>query len=407
VAQKQESAKFYQRAWVRIAIITAGLLVVLASFWVTNQIAEKFKIEERKRVELYADATRIMAMASDEAAEICDFTLHSEIQASNTTIPIILTDEGFRVIDVLNYEGRELKKDKIFFEQQITRLRRDSQFVFVQTPLFKQYVFYENSTLIEALEWFPYIQLALLTVFILFIYLSWAASRQAEQERVWVGMAKETAHQLGTPITSLVGWVENLKAMYENDDYILMVASEINKDIRLLEIVAERFSKMGAVPELKATNIIYNLDRYHQYIRQRASRKIVFDFPSPDNSQPVFANINTLLFDWVIENLLKNALDAMDSQGSISVKAWNEAHWACIEITDTGKGMPRNLFKQVFKPGFSTKKRGWGLGLSLCKRIIETYHKGKIFVHSSVVGEGTTFRILLPAAKLSEITITT
>ena len=405
MAVKQAGIAFYQRVWVRTGIIIGGFIVVLASFWLTNRLADEFRQEERKRVQLYATATQAMAAASDEAAANCDFTLHSQIQADNSTIPIILTDEGFKPVDVINYEGYALKEDAKFFEAKIKELKADSHFVAIKTPLFTQYVFYDKSTLIAALEWFPYVQLALLAVFLGFIYLSWAAARKAEQERVWVGMAKETAHQLGTPITSLVGWVENLRASYEQDEFILMVADEIYKDIELLEIVAERFSKMGAVPELKAANIVENLDRYLQYIRQRASRKIVFDFPNLAETEPVYAYANSLLFNWVIENLLRNALDAMGGEGKITARAWVDSHWVCIEIKDTGKGMPKNLFKKVFQPGFSTKTRGWGLGLSLCKRIIETYHKGKIFVHDSTVGEGTTFRILLPRATPNAINV--
>jgi signal transduction histidine kinase len=190
--------------------------------------------------------------------------------------------------------------------------------------------------------------------------------------------------------------MENIKATYEDDEYLDMVVEEIHKDIRLLGIVAERFSKMGASPELRPTNVLENLHRYHQYIKQRASKKIVFDFPNPETHAPILVNINSLLFDWVIENLLKNALDAMEGTGKISIRIESDEQFAYIDFMDTGKGVPKNLYKKIFQPGFSTKKRGWGLGLSLCKRIIETYHKGKIFVKYAVVGEGTIFRVQLP-----------
>lgn len=394
ISQKQARGRFFQRPAWRWVLVLGSLSVVLASLWLVHRIAERMKEQEEKYVQTWADITRATQTAME--AEEGDFTaildLQIQAQERNTTIPVAFTTADSIVIQAIN--AQELTKKKPLPKDWLEGAKR------IEIELSggkKQYIFYKNSTLLYALEWLPYIQLALLLVFGLLAYFTWAAARVAEQERVWVGMAKETAHQLGTPITSLVGWVENMRAMYETDDYILMVADEINKDIRLLSTVAERFSKMGAAPELARTNVLDNLHHYHEYIRQRASKKIQFHFPDPANDAPVYAQINSLLFDWVIENLLKNALDAMETgTGSITVRAWEEPHWVHIDISDTGKGMPQQNFKKVFLPGFSTKKRGWGLGLSLCKRIIQEYHKGKIFVHASEVGKGTTFRILLP-----------
>ncbi len=395
ISQKQARGRFFQRPLWRWILTIGSLCVVLASLWLVQHIAERMKEQELKYVQTWADILRtVQGIDMDTEADLSAlFELQISVQERNTTIPVALTDADTIVLQTLNADDLPKKK-----RPPADWLQSSKNIEIQLSGGRKNYIFYQNSTLLYALEWLPYIQLLLLLVFGLLAYFTWAAARVAEQERVWVGMAKETAHQLGTPITSLVGWVENLRAMYETDDFILMVADEINKDIRLLSTVAERFSKMGAAPELQRTNLLENLHHYHEYIRQRASKKIRFEFPNPATDAPVYAQINSLLFDWVIENLLKNALDAMETgTGTISVRAWEEPHWLHIDITDTGKGMPQQNFKKVFLPGFSTKKRGWGLGLSLCKRIIQEYHKGKIFVHASEVGKGTTFRILLPA----------
>jgi len=220
--------------------------------------------------------------------------------------------------------------------------------------------------------------------------------RRSQQERIWVGMAKETAHQLGTPLTSLIGWIENIRAMYPDDANLQMMADEMYLDVEMLEIVAGRFSKIGAKPELSPHNIFERLEKHYNYIKQRAPRKVTFDFPNKDAQAPIYVNINPLLFDWVVENLLKNALDAMDGKGNIKVEVAENKKMLFVDVTDTGKGMPKSLFKKVFNPGFSTKKRGWGLGLSLCKRIVSNYHNGKIFVKQSIPNQATTFRIQLP-----------
>ncbi len=393
---KSSAPKLYQRRIWRISLVLGAFLIILFSVYYTTELTNRLKQEEHKHIELWRDAQKSLVDASDAQMELCDYTLHSKIQELNTTIPVILTDSDDNILDALNYKGRDVVEDRDFFAAKLPALREEGNFFLIETPLYKSYIYYENSTLIQALEWFPYVQIVIILVFVGLAYLTWSAARQSEQERVWVGMAKETAHQLGTPITSLIGWVENLRAMYETDDYITMVASEIEKDIHLLEVVAERFSKMGTTPELKPTNIVENLDRYHNYIKQRASRKIKFDFPDAATHAPVYAQVNSLLFDWVIENLLKNALDAMEGEGEITAKVSEDEQYVYVDIHDTGKGMPKNLYKKIFEPGFSTKKRGWGLGLSLCKRIIQIYHRGRIYVRYSAEGVGTIFRIELP-----------
>ncbi len=394
---------YYRREW-RVFLLMLAAAVVAYSIYFTQTISQSLISEEEKMAEIWSQAQKSITTMSEEAAAVCDLSLHSRIQELNTTIPMILVDEEFKIIDALNYKGRDLKKDAVFFAQEVADLRLNQQPIIIETEFYKNYLYFRRSNLINQLVLFPYLQIGLLAAFVLLSFLTWNAAKAAEQERVWVGMSKETAHQLGTPISSLIGWVDNIRATAETTtdedakDMLEMTADEISKDIHLLKVVAERFSKIGAIPELQPVTISDNLQRYHDYIRQRASRKIRFDFPPAADYKEVVVNANSLLIDWVIENLLKNALDAMDSEGEITVRIVPETEWVHIDFADTGKGMDKKLYKKVFEAGFSTKKRGWGLGLSLCRRIIEEYHKGKIFVKYSSVGQGTIFRLSLKRA---------
>ncbi|MCP4437989.1 MAG: HAMP domain-containing histidine kinase [Aureispira sp.] len=387
--------KFYEKTRWRLLLILGGLSVLLASIYYTNAISQKLKISEEKDVELWAEAQKLMISASPDD----DLTLHSLVtDPNNIGLPIIITDAELNIIDAMNYGKKSFMEDPAFFEGELLFLKENSSPIIIENEeiQYKAYIFYRTSPLLVYLEWFPYVQFGILAIFLLLAYLTFSSSRQAEQERVWVGMSKETAHQLGTPLTSLIGWIENMRMMYPDNDEIDMMAVEMTKDIDMLQIVAERFSKIGTVPDLKPINIYDNLDKHLKYIKQRASRKISFDFPYKDEFDPVDVYVNPLLFDWVIENLLKNALDAMGGKGEIAACVSESKDYVNIDIKDTGKGMPKSHFKSVFQPGFSTKERGWGLGLSLCKRIVEKYHNGKIFVKSSTIGQGTTFRIQLP-----------
>jgi signal transduction histidine kinase len=253
----------------------------------------------------------------------------------------------------------------------------------------KQYILYRDSELLIRLRYYPYFQLAVIALFLLVSYLAFSSSRKAEQNQVWVGMAKETAHQLGTPLSSLVAWLEFLRLKGMSSDY----TNEIEKDIHRLQTITERFSKIGSAPSLTKVNVYEVLSHSVAYIRTRSSDKVVFDLVVPPTE--VFAPMNVPLFEWVIENILKNAIDAMSGQGRIDVKITNQHQFVYIDICDTGKGIPKSSYKTIFKPGFTTKSRGWGLGLSLSKRIIEEYHDGQIFVKSSEIYKGTTFRIVL------------
>lgn len=262
----------------------------------------------------------------------------------------------------------------------------------------KLFLYYKNSKLLTLLIYFPYFQIGLIIVFLFIGYLAISAAQRAEQNQVWVGLAKETAHQLGTPITAIVGWIENLKLITE-DEVSLGMLDEFQNDVNRLELIAERFSKIGAVPELTKANVMETLERNMEYMSKRAPRKVNFDYPKAAESEVLLVKINQNLFDWVFENLLRNALDAMEGKGKISVTAFQDDDFVYIDVEDTGKGIPASKFNSVFKPGYSTKKRGWGLGLSLTKRIIKNYHNGKVFVKQSEVGKGTTFRIELPKPK--------
>jgi signal transduction histidine kinase len=383
---------YYRREW-RIFLISLAAIVVIYSIYFTDSISRSLVAEEEKTAAIWSEAQKSLTTLSEEAAGVCDLSLQTHILELNTTIPMILVDEQFKIIDAMNYKGKDIKKDADYFSKEVDYLRTNQQPIIIETEFYKNYLYYRSSNLISQLVLFPYIQLGLLAAFVLLSFLTWNAAKAAEQERVWVGMSKETAHQLGTPISSLIGWVENIRAFYPDDEMLTDIADEINKDIHLLTVVAERFSKIGAIPELKPVYISENLERYYNYIRQRASKKIKFDFPDFLMYKKVSVMANSLLLDWVIENLLKNALDAMGGEGEITVKIVEELTVVHIDFSDTGKGMDKKLYKKIFEAGFSTKKRGWGLGLSLCKRIIEEYHSGKIFVKYSSVGQGTIFRV--------------
>ncbi|MEM6378083.1 MAG: HAMP domain-containing sensor histidine kinase, partial [Bacteroidota bacterium] len=256
-------------------------------------------------------------------------------------------------------------------------------------------IYYKNPLILTQLQYFPIIQLLLIAFFIVFGYMTFSSARRAEQNRVWVGMAKETAHQLGTPISGIVAWIEHLRLLREDDEEVGEILDELGNDVKRLDLIADRFSKIGSEPKLETVNIFDELESSRAYMQRRAPRKVIFNFPDP-HSNPLKVNINSHLFNWVIENLLRNALDAMGPKGSISAEVSEEANFVNIDLSDTGKGIPPSKFKAVFQPGFTTKKRGWGLGLSLAKRIVEEYHSGKIFVKKSEENIGTTFRIKLP-----------
>lgn len=372
-----------------------GAVIVLASMVYTNHLAGKLGDEEQKRAEIWAMTIADFQDFDDEDIGVCDNTLHLQIIKSNTNIPVIIVDDRGDILDAINFGGG-LDTNTVYLKKEITKLKERG---FKPIPIWDgtSQIYYKESKLLSQLRYFPIVQLVLIAAFVLFGYWGFNAARRAEQNRVWVGMAKETAHQLGTPISAIVAWIEHLNMLREEDEEVGEVLGELRNDVNRLELIAERFSKIGSMPKLDKINIYEELDKCKNYMQRRAPKKVKFEFPDPHNNV-LMAGLNPPLFDWVIENLLRNALDAMDSTGQITAKVYSEKGYVCIDISDTGKGIPSSKFKTVFEPGYTTKKRGWGLGLSLAKRIVEQYHSGKIYVSQSAENVGTTFTIKLPAA---------
>jgi len=364
----------------------AGVIIIAISMVYTSYVANKLAKEERKNVENWG-----IALGEINSGEDPEFVLHSKIMEGNTTIPLILVGETGKVEGSKNFSD-EKEEDFEFLEAELARMKAAEVEPIVVGV---QKIYAKPSRLIQLLKYFPIVQIILIAAFIAFGYLGFSAARRGEQNRVWAGMAKETAHQLGTPISAIVGWIEHLKVMNEEDENTQEVLKELSNDVKRLDLIADRFSKIGSEPTLEPVNVYEQLEGCRAYMQRRSPRKIVFDFPGLEHP-PETVHINGHLFDWVIENLLRNALDAMEGTGKIAAKIYTDKDFVNIDISDTGSGIPASKFKTVFQPGYSTKKRGWGLGLSLAKRIIESYHSGRIFVNKSVQNEGTTFTIKLP-----------
>jgi hypothetical protein len=374
---------------------------VALSLAYTRYLGEQLAQREKQQVEQYLEAQRTLAASGNDPYQsyYCDISFPLKVVQSNSTVPILLINErggidgyvnvGEDANDSISTEALQRVYDKLLSENA------DTIHVPVGDDL--QIVMYGKSRLLQLLEWYPFVQLFLIAVFIGFGYAGFSASRRVEQNKVWLGMAKETAHQLGTPITAILGWIETLKLTNEDRPDNLEMLRELSNDVSRLELVADRFSKIGATPELSPVNLYEQLDACRAYMQLRAPRKTVFNFPDPAKHEPLIVFLNPPLFDWVIENLLRNAIDAMErGEGSIVADVYRSGQWACIDVSDTGKGIPASKHKTIFKPGYSTKTRGWGLGLSLARRIIVEYHRGRIFVKRSEPGSGTTFTIKLP-----------
>ena len=378
---------YKKRRWKILLLIGAILIGIVSSIY-TNWLIKQMSAEERKNVELWAEATRKLANMKDN--ECTDLTFLSGILGRNETIPIILTDSIDEIIAINNIKYPK-EKEKKFLKTELEKMKAHHEPIeIVVSEKEKQFLYYRDSYLLRNLRYFPLGQLGVIFLFILVSYMAFSSSRKAEQNQVWVGMSKETAHQLGTPISSLMAWVELLKL--KNVDQKLI--DEFEKDTQRLGKIAERFSKIGSAPELETTNVCEVIESTVNYLKNRTSGKIKF-FINHEGEEACFARLNAPLFSWVIENLCKNAVDAIENEGSIVISLFRKNKNLYIEVSDTGKGIPKNQFKSVFEPGFTTKKRGWGLGLSLVKRIVENYHKGKIFIKHSELGKGTTFRIIL------------
>ncbi|OIP83896.1 MAG: ATP-binding protein [Porphyromonadaceae bacterium CG2_30_38_12] len=369
----------------KLIFIVIGAAIIIISTLFTNKLAKDLAIEEQKKIEIWAEATRQFILA-DENTNI-DFIL--SIIEGNTTIPVIIADENNQLIHTRNVI-KPKKNISAFYKQLISKLKSKRPAIVVDLGNTKQYIYYDDSFLFKKLYYFPYIQFAVIFIFFLISFFAFSSTKRAEQNRVWVGLSKETAHQLGTPISSLLAWVDLLKLRHEQDTMI----AEMSKDVHRLQIIAERFSKIGSAPDLHLVSLNETLNNALDYMNKRSSQKVAIDCHYEQES-PLFIYLNIALFEWVIENLCKNAIDAMDGIGNIDIFVSQKDTYIVVDVKDTGKGIERSKFKTVFSPGFTTKSRGWGLGLSLVKRIVEEYHNGKIFVKQSEIGKGTTFRIQL------------
>lgn len=380
-----------KRYW-KILLLAGAITIGFWSLFYTNRLVEILHREEVKKVKLFADALKLQLTLDEENTEAFGFV--AGIISQNETIPVVLADEKGNHIYSVNLDSTRTG-DPEYIQAKIAEMKQDNDPLEVEyEPGKKQYIYYQDSTILTLLTYFPFVQLSVIGVFIFISYLAFSASRKSEQNRVWVGMAKETAHQLGTPISSMMAWVDYLKAPDTRNHTEALF--ELEKDVTRLERIAERFSKIGSAPDLKAENMFEVLLKSVDYIQKRVSKQVQFKVLPPENKP--YAYINLSLFDWVIENICKNAIDAMEGKGAIVVQISEDLRYVYIDIRDTGKGIAPNKLKTVFNPGYTTKKRGWGLGLSLSKRIIEHYHNGKIFVKDSEINSGTTFRIILPKA---------
>lgn len=369
--------------------VTAAIIGI-SSLLYTDQLIKKLAQEERKKVELWAKGTRMLANISDEEIDI---SFVFEVIRDNETVPVILTAEDGTIISYRNLDSLR-SKDVQYVQRQLEEMRQEKEPIEVGLANNrKNYIYYKNSKLFYQLKYYPYVQLGVISLFVIVSYFAFSTSRRAEQDQVWVGMAKETAHQLGTPLSSLIAWMEFLKMKGVDENTI----EDIKKDIKRLEIITERFSKIGAKPDLAPHSILEVLQESVHYIQSRSSKRVEFEINVHTSSETQVA-LNIPLFAWVIENLCRNAVDAMEGTGKITVEMQDSNNQVVIDVSDTGKGIPKSKQKTIFEPGFTTKKRGWGLGLSLTKRIVENYHGGKIFVKNSEPGKGTTFRIILGKA---------
>lgn len=379
-----------KNTWKLILLVTL-LLIIITSILYTNYLSGKLALEERKKMQLLADVYKRLA----EAGGNVDLGFMFHVIESNETVPLILADEKDNVMGFKNLDTVKIAKDSSYLKHELASMKADREPIDIEySKGAHQYIYYRDSYLLVQLRYFPFIQFSIILLFLAVAYITFSTARRAEQNRVWAGMAKETAHQLGTPISALSGWVDYMKLQLDEDDEVIQVIPEVEKDIERLELIAERFSKIGSVPDLVTTNLFNEVEKSTQYIRRRASGKVSINLHAPQGKD-IEAMVSPPLFAWVIENLLKNALDAIGGSGAIDIYVSKQGKQTFVDIKDSGKGIPPGKLKTVFRPGYSTKKRGWGLGLSLAQRIIEEFHKGKIFVKESQLGKGTTFRILL------------
>ena len=375
---------------VKIILVVTAIIIAVASLVISHILIKDLSNEEHNKMVTWAQALNTL----NNATENTDLTLVLNVIKSNNTIPVIVMSSKGEICDYRNIDINENNAN-----DSIKALKKYAQSYYHSGKYIKidldgttdyQLVCYDESIMLKRLATYPYVQLGIVLIFVVIAIFALLSSKKAEQNKVWVGLSKETAHQLGTPISSLLAWTEILKESYPEDEMI----REMEKDVKRLEIIAERFSKIGSIPEPKETSLNEVITHVVEYMDRRTSSKV--KITSNCGNTNIIVRINISLFEWVIENLCKNAVDAMEGKGNIDIYTYKEKEKTIIEVKDNGKGIKRSDIKNVFTPGFTTKKRGWGLGLSLAKRIIEEYHKGKIYVKDSEIGKGTTFRIELP-----------
>ena len=372
----------------RIAILISILIVSLI-LWNTFVFFQNFKKEERIKMEIFAAALQEIAKNPDLNANV---DLPLKVLENNTNIPAIWVNENGEISDWQNLDETKVQ-DINYLKKQLEKMKRQNEPIVIKLKeAEKQSIYYKDSELLNRLTYYPLALILILLLFLTVIFLFYSSNKAAETNKLWTGMAKETAHQIGTPLSSLLGWIAILKMEKTNDKYV----EEIEKDVHRLNIIADRFSKIGSMPTLKKQDVVSEAKAAFDYLTSRTSNQIDFKFTT--SVTHITANINKELFGWVIENLVKNAIDAMKGKGKLLLDIATDAKNIIITISDTGKGIPKSKFKQIFKPGFTTKKRGWGLGLSLSKRIVEDFHNGKIFVKKSEIDAGTSIQILLNKA---------
>jgi signal transduction histidine kinase len=379
---------------VKILLVVMAILIAVASLVVSHFLVRDLAREESNNVEVWAEAMRSLSVADEST----DLNLVLKVLNGNNTIPVIVLDKHGEV-----QEYRNIRLHEDTHEDSIRKLARLARQMKASGDVVRisldgspanethdyMEICYDGSIMLKRLATYPYVQLGVVMIFVVVAIFALLSSKRAEQNKVWVGLSKETAHQLGTPISSLMAWVEILRESYPDDPMV----GEMNKDVERLQLIAERFSKIGSLPEFKEENLTEVIGHVVEYMRRRVSKKVELVTAFPDEEIPI--HLCAPLFEWVVENLCKNAVDAMEGTGKITLTIIKESKWVAVEVQDTGKGINKKHFNTVFTPGFTTKKRGWGLGLSLAKRIVEEYHKGKIFVKSSELNRGTTFRIEL------------
>lgn len=374
----------------RSALALIAVAIVTGTIFYSDFLSKKIEVEEREKISQWVEANKFIASAPPNV----DLTLASQIQQKNTDIPIIWTNENDSIIDSRNIDTTEIKASKNFLKEKLKEFKSAHPPIILQLnkdPYVADKYYYGDSKLLKQVRYYPIVQLFVVALFIFITFYAISVRNKSTQNQVWAGMAKETAHQLGTPISSLQGWVEMLKEQSENP----VISSEMEKDVNRLKLISDRFGKIGSAPKLEQHDIIGQVEKMVAYIKRRSTEKVNFILERPEGE--MMANISEPLFDWVIENLLKNALDAINGHGTIRIRIKNLRGRLIVDVIDSGRGINKQNLRKVFKPGFTTKKRGWGLGLSLAKRIIEKYHDGQLFVKSSEVGKGTTFRIVLNA----------